>query len=60
MQYQVLLSGHWLMGVLCRKRTAAWNPASEMKPVTKKAPSPEEVEDLVFANKIVKHSKSMQ
>jgi phosphoribosylaminoimidazolecarboxamide formyltransferase / IMP cyclohydrolase len=29
-----------------------------MKQVTKKAPSAEEVEDLVFANKIVKHSKS--
>ena len=29
-----------------------------MRPVTPKAPSPEEIEDLVFANKIVKHSKS--
>jgi phosphoribosylaminoimidazolecarboxamide formyltransferase/IMP cyclohydrolase len=29
-----------------------------MKPVTKKVPAPSEVEDLVFANKIVKHSKS--
>ena len=29
-----------------------------MKPVTTKAPGPGELEDLVFANKIVKHSKS--
>ncbi len=29
-----------------------------MKPVTTKAPGPGELDDLVFANKIVKHSKS--
>jgi phosphoribosylaminoimidazolecarboxamide formyltransferase/IMP cyclohydrolase len=29
-----------------------------MKPVTKNVPSSDEAEDLVFANKIVKHSKS--
>ena len=30
----------------------------EMKPVTKKVPTDAEYDDLVFANKVVKHSKS--
>ena len=29
-----------------------------MNPVTERLPGPEEIDDLVFANKIVKHSKS--
>lgn len=31
---------------------------ADLKVVTDKAPTPEEVEDLLFANKIVKNSKS--
>jgi len=47
-----------LNGVLWQEKDSSIESASDMKPVTKKAPSPEEIEDLVFANKIVKHSKS--
>ncbi len=47
-----------LNGVLWQEKDSSMESASDMKPVTKKPPSPEEVEDLVFANKIVKHSKS--
>ena len=47
-----------LNGVLWQERDSSSESASDMKPVTKKAPSSSEVEDLVFANKIVKHSKS--
>lgn len=32
--------------------------AEELKQITEKAVTPEEIEDLLFANKIVKHSKS--
>lgn len=31
---------------------------ADLKAVTDKAPTPEEVEDMLFANKIVKNSKS--
>jgi phosphoribosylaminoimidazolecarboxamide formyltransferase / IMP cyclohydrolase len=47
-----------LNGVLWQERDSSTELASDMKPVTKKAPSSSELEDLVFANKIVKHSKS--
>jgi phosphoribosylaminoimidazolecarboxamide formyltransferase/IMP cyclohydrolase len=47
-----------LNGVLWQERDFSTELASDMKPVTKKAPSSSEYEDLVFANKIVKHSKS--
>jgi phosphoribosylaminoimidazolecarboxamide formyltransferase/IMP cyclohydrolase len=47
-----------LNGVLWQERDSSTESASDMKPVTIKTPSPAEVEDLVFANKIVKHSKS--
>jgi phosphoribosylaminoimidazolecarboxamide formyltransferase/IMP cyclohydrolase len=47
-----------LNGVLWQEKDSSTESASDMKQVTKKAPSAEEVEDLVFANKIVKHSKS--
>ena len=32
--------------------------AEEMKTVTKKTPTDQEIRDMIFANKIVKHSKS--
>ena len=47
-----------LNGVLWQERDNSTESALEMRPVTKRTPEPEEVEDLVFANKIVKHSKS--
>jgi phosphoribosylaminoimidazolecarboxamide formyltransferase / IMP cyclohydrolase len=47
-----------LDGVLWQEMDLNTELASDMKPVTEKVPSPEEIEDLVFANKIVKHSKS--
>ncbi len=47
-----------LNGVLWQERDRNTESASDMKPVTKKVPAADQVEDLVFANKIVKHSKS--
>jgi phosphoribosylaminoimidazolecarboxamide formyltransferase/IMP cyclohydrolase len=47
-----------LDGVLWQDRDLSTESASDMKPVTIKVPTTEEVADLVFANKIVKHSKS--
>jgi phosphoribosylaminoimidazolecarboxamide formyltransferase/IMP cyclohydrolase len=47
-----------LNGVLWQEKDSSTESASDMRPVTSKAPSPEEIEDLIFANKIVKHSKS--
>ncbi|MCX6259232.1 MAG: bifunctional phosphoribosylaminoimidazolecarboxamide formyltransferase/IMP cyclohydrolase, partial [Bacteroidia bacterium] len=47
-----------LNGVLWQEKDNSTESASDMKSVTKKTPSSSEVEDLVFANKIVKHSKS--
>jgi len=47
-----------LNGVLWQERDRKTESASDMKPVTKKVPAADQVEDLVFANKIVKHSKS--
>jgi phosphoribosylaminoimidazolecarboxamide formyltransferase/IMP cyclohydrolase len=47
-----------LNGVLWQQRDNNRESAKEMKPVTKRAPQPAEIEDLVFANIIVKHSKS--
>ena len=41
-----------LNGVLMQEK------AEELKQITEKAVTPEEIEDLLFANKIVKHSKS--
>jgi len=45
-------------GVLWQQRDNSTESAKEMKQVTKRAPQPAEIEDLVFANIIVKHSKS--
>jgi phosphoribosylaminoimidazolecarboxamide formyltransferase / IMP cyclohydrolase len=47
-----------LGGVLWQQRDNSTESANEMKSVTKRIPRPEELDDLVFANIIVKHSKS--
>jgi phosphoribosylaminoimidazolecarboxamide formyltransferase/IMP cyclohydrolase len=47
-----------LNGVLWQQRDNSTQTPEDMKTVTKRAPKPEELEDLVFANIIVKHSKS--
>lgn len=47
-----------LGGVLWQERDRATETAPEMKPVTSRHPSEEEYSDMVFANKIVKHSRS--
>lgn len=47
-----------LNGVLWQERDSSTEGASQMKPVTQRIPSSQETEDLIFANKIVKHSKS--
>lgn len=47
-----------LNGVLWQERDNSTESANEMKPVTSRAPEKGELEDLVFANIIVKHSKS--
>ena len=47
-----------LNGVLVQDRDTHTETSDELKPMTEKAPTPEQVEDLLFANKIVKHSKS--
>ena len=45
-------------GVLWQEKDMSTESAEQMKTVTKRSPSPTELEDLVFANIIVKHSKS--
>jgi phosphoribosylaminoimidazolecarboxamide formyltransferase/IMP cyclohydrolase len=45
-------------GVLWQERDRATEDAAAMKPVTERNPSEEEYQDLIFANKIVKHSRS--
>jgi phosphoribosylaminoimidazolecarboxamide formyltransferase/IMP cyclohydrolase len=47
-----------LNGVIGQDRDIRSELREEMKPVTKKVPTDEEYEDLVFANKVVKHTKS--
>ncbi len=47
-----------LGGVLWQDRDSATEKAAAMKPVTTRHPSEEEYLDMVFANKIVKHSRS--
>jgi phosphoribosylaminoimidazolecarboxamide formyltransferase/IMP cyclohydrolase len=47
-----------LGGVLWQQKDNSTEGADEMKPVTVRIPGPEEFDDLVFANIIVKHSKS--
>jgi phosphoribosylaminoimidazolecarboxamide formyltransferase/IMP cyclohydrolase len=47
-----------LNGVLWQERDASIETGKEMKPVTTRSPEPNEINDLIFANIIVKHSKS--
>jgi phosphoribosylaminoimidazolecarboxamide formyltransferase/IMP cyclohydrolase len=44
--------------VLWQQKDTSTESALQMKPVTSRIPDPAELEDLVFANIIVKHSKS--
>jgi phosphoribosylaminoimidazolecarboxamide formyltransferase / IMP cyclohydrolase len=52
-QYRSLLAG-----ALVQERDSSIEIEKDMKPITLKSPTEEELSDLVFANKIVKHSKS--
>lgn len=47
-----------LNGILIQDRDAHIESAEELKSVTIKKPEASEIEDLLFANKLVKHSKS--
>jgi phosphoribosylaminoimidazolecarboxamide formyltransferase / IMP cyclohydrolase len=47
-----------LNGTLIQERDSKTETADDLKVVTKVSPSQQEIEDLIFANKIVKHSKS--
>ena len=47
-----------LNGVLWQQRDISTESADQMKPVTTRTPQPTEFADLIFANIIVKHSKS--
>ncbi|MGL4293489.1 MAG: bifunctional phosphoribosylaminoimidazolecarboxamide formyltransferase/IMP cyclohydrolase [Bacteroidales bacterium] len=47
-----------LNGVLVQDRDLHQEKAEELKTVTEKGATAQEIEDLLFANKIVKHSKS--
>jgi phosphoribosylaminoimidazolecarboxamide formyltransferase / IMP cyclohydrolase len=47
-----------LNGVLWQQRDNSTELAKQMKAVTDRIPQPEEIDDLVFANIVVKHSKS--
>jgi phosphoribosylaminoimidazolecarboxamide formyltransferase/IMP cyclohydrolase len=47
-----------LNGVLVQERDLSVQTPADLEPMTKKKPSAAEVPDLLFANKLVKHSKS--
>lgn len=47
-----------LNGVLWQQNDSSTESEKEMRPVTKRTPNAAEISDLVFANIIVKHSKS--
>lgn len=47
-----------LNGVLVQDRDLKIETPEDLKPVTHREPTPQEVEDMLFANKIVKNSKS--
>ena len=47
-----------LNGVLWQERDSSTESAGDLKPVTDRHPLPAEIDDMVFANIIVKHSKS--
>ncbi|MCC8147333.1 MAG: bifunctional phosphoribosylaminoimidazolecarboxamide formyltransferase/IMP cyclohydrolase [Bacteroidales bacterium] len=52
-QYRSLLNG-----VLAQDKDESIQKEADLKVVTHKAPTPKEVEDLLFANKLVKNTKS--
>lgn len=52
-QYRSMLDG-----ALVQDKDLKMEIADDLKTATRKAPTKEEVEDLLFANKLVKHSKS--
>jgi phosphoribosylaminoimidazolecarboxamide formyltransferase/IMP cyclohydrolase len=52
-QFKTLLNG-----VIEQDKDLSLEGAEQMKTVTKKAPSDASIQDLIFANKIVKHTKS--
>lgn len=52
-QFRTLLNG-----VLMQDKDSKTEVAEDLKVVTEKAPTAQEIEDLLFANKIVKHTKS--
>jgi phosphoribosylaminoimidazolecarboxamide formyltransferase/IMP cyclohydrolase len=47
-----------LTGAIVQDRDTSTETADDLKTVTKRAPTAQEVNDLVFANKLVKHTKS--
>ena len=47
-----------LNGILCQEADGKCETEADLKPVTSRKPTDEEMADLLFANKIVKHSKS--
>lgn len=47
-----------LNGVLLQDKDRKTETVSDLKVITKKAPDPSLMEDLIFANKVVKHTKS--
>ncbi len=47
-----------LNGVLQQEKDTITETESNLKPVTNNKPSKEEIDDLLFANKLVKHTKS--
>lgn len=47
-----------LNGVLVQDKDLKVETAEDFKPVTEKKPTAQEIEDLIFANKLVKHTKS--
>ncbi|MDR2679255.1 MAG: bifunctional phosphoribosylaminoimidazolecarboxamide formyltransferase/IMP cyclohydrolase [Tannerella sp.] len=47
-----------LNGVLVQDRDLSIQTSADLEPMTKKTPSETEITDLLFANKLVKHSKS--
>lgn len=47
-----------LNGVLVQEKDLSIQTAADLEPITDKKPNEREIEDLLFANKLVKHSKS--
>ncbi|NOY38531.1 MAG: bifunctional phosphoribosylaminoimidazolecarboxamide formyltransferase/IMP cyclohydrolase [Chlorobi bacterium] len=56
--FQSLIEKSALNGVLVQERDSKVEASSDLKTVTKRQPSEAEIRDLLFANKVVKHSKS--